>query len=462
MWCFTKLSAIFLSTFASWFFSLSAAFCGNIYYVSNNGMDSNTGVSQDDPWKTIAHVNKYHFLPGDKILFRRGDRWREQLRPQSGNWKGYITYGAYGSGPYPILLGSIDKSKSVDWTPNGQQTWFTIIKYQDVGNIIFDNGEVCGTKKWHLEDMNKQGDFYFDRISSKLYLFSATIPSKYYKKVECALTRHIIDESNTSYIIYQNLDLKYGAAHGIGGGNTHHIIIRSCDISFIGGGLQSTKRDGTPVRYGNGIEFWGKAHDNLVENCKLWDIYDAALTNQNKNRTVSQYNITYRNNVIWNSEYSFEYWNRPASSTTYRIFFEHNTCLFAGYGWGHGQRPNPTGRHLCFSASSARISDFVIKYNIFYQSRGPSLFVHHWTRKNFMSVIMDNNCWYQKKGPFFSFKNKITTVVYTLSEFGLYQKIWNKGRHSTAAIPTFVDVDNFDFRQLKKSPCFPTTDILQQ
>jgi len=62
-----------------------------------------------------------------------------------------------------------------------------------------------------------------------------------------------------------------------------------------------------PLR--NGIEFWSNARDCLVEGCRLWEIYDAALTNQG-NGTNQQVNITYRDNVIWNSEYSFEYWNR--------------------------------------------------------------------------------------------------------------------------------------------------------
>ena len=78
------------------------------------------------------------------------------------------------------------------------------------------------------------------------------------------LARHIIDQS-TAQLRRSTTDLalKYGAAHGIGGRNTHHITSRNCDFGYIGGGDQ-IGGDRT-VRFGNGVEFWGDAHDNLVE-----------------------------------------------------------------------------------------------------------------------------------------------------------------------------------------------------
>ncbi|MFT5863666.1 MAG: hypothetical protein ACI828_002332, partial [Flavobacteriales bacterium] len=35
------------------------------YYVSNNGDDTNSGLSPNDPWLTINKVNSSIFLPGD-------------------------------------------------------------------------------------------------------------------------------------------------------------------------------------------------------------------------------------------------------------------------------------------------------------------------------------------------------------------------------------------------------------
>ena len=68
------------------------------YYVSNNGSDTNNGLSPDTAWKTIARVNQDTYIPGDKILFERGGKWENTtLQPQgSGSAEAYITIGAYG------------------------------------------------------------------------------------------------------------------------------------------------------------------------------------------------------------------------------------------------------------------------------------------------------------------------------------------------------------------------------
>jgi len=45
------------------------------YYVAAAGNDSNVGTDTGHPWKTVAKVNGATFLPGDLILFNRGDAW---------------------------------------------------------------------------------------------------------------------------------------------------------------------------------------------------------------------------------------------------------------------------------------------------------------------------------------------------------------------------------------------------
>ena len=149
--------------------------------------------------------------------------------------------------------------------------------------------------------------------------------------------------TDSHYIIYDGLHIAYGAAHGFGGAFTHDVIIRNCDISFIGGGHQPDRKVPRRVRYGNGIEFWSTAFNNVVENCRIWDIYDAGVTNQSVKK-CSQFNIYYRNNIIWNCEYSFEYWNRPETSVTHDIYFENNICLNAGYGWSNKERDRKSTR----------------------------------------------------------------------------------------------------------------------
>ncbi|MFX0202567.1 MAG: right-handed parallel beta-helix repeat-containing protein [Candidatus Hodarchaeota archaeon] len=74
---------------------------------ASNGNDNYDGLSPSAAWKTIAKVNNSSFDPGDQILLKRGETWREQLVvPSSGSAASPITFGAYESGNNPIIKGS--------------------------------------------------------------------------------------------------------------------------------------------------------------------------------------------------------------------------------------------------------------------------------------------------------------------------------------------------------------------
>lgn len=585
---------------------------GRTFYVSSSlGDDRNDGLSVKSPWRSLEKVNSAQLLPGDRVLFKRGDVWRGQLTPQSGSEGVPITYGAYGEGEKPLILGSVSRNKPSQWEQVGDNLWATtkptfteveplsdftaspwtvhfegsakvrfsisktnaknalpmvrieciqsgtapnhiqlynrrlslragdyfeftfrircskpfvlshivlmketapwtaygispalkievsrdwkdviirfkatqtandgritiylggtlpsdsVLEFQplswrrllcndadelslDVGNIIFDGGRFVGSKKWSLKDLKHQGDFWYDAQNWRVVIYSERNPAQLHKSIELALRRHIIEQSNKHHIVYENLSLRYGAAHGIGGGNTHHIIVRNCDISYIGGGHQFTTPDGRPVRFGNGVEFWGNAHDNLVEGCRIWEVYDAALTNQNEVPNVRQFNIIYRHNVVWNCEYSFEYWNRPESSETFNIRFEHNTCVNAGYGWGHSQRPDPNGRHLMFFFNSARTSKFYVRYNIFYNATESCLRMDNDWRQG---LFMDYNCWHQPNGVFAWLL--FCKLLFTPQHFKDYQSQTGLDVHSIFADPKFVNIQKLDFRLTEDSP----------
>jgi len=265
----------------------------------------------------------------------------------------------------------------------------------DVGNIIFNNEALCGIKVWNETDLTSQGKFWYDEDHDLLKMYSVSNPAGYYSNIELGMRYSCISQGNKSYIIYENLDLRYGC-FGISGGNTHHIWIKDLDISFIGGGDQYGG-DQT-VRLGNGIEFWNAAHDNIVERCTFNQIYDAALTAQGKDTSgFEAYNLYFRNNIIDSSEYSFEYWERDESSIAHDIYFENNTCLNAGCGWGHSQRSDPNGTHLMFYSHAAQIKDVYVRNNIFCNSSDWS--VRWWNAADVNKVVLSHNCWYESSGP---------------------------------------------------------------
>lgn len=313
----------------------------------------------------------------------------------------------------------------------------------DVGNIIFDHGEVCGWKKWSVAELHEPYDYYYDAASWRLFLCCPANPATLHESIECAMKRHVIDQSNAHHVIYDGLAVKYGAAHGFGGGNTHHLVIRNCDLGYIGGGHQFTQPSGRQVRYGNAIEFWGAAHDNLVENCRIWEIYDAALTNQGRDPSSKQVNITYRNNLICNAEYSFEYWNHPETALTRNIRFVNNTCINAGTVWSHAQRPDRNGSHLMFYSNTAMTSGVEVKYNVFYNvTEWGSRYTSGW--KTLPQI--DYNLWSSKDGVMVNWFGR------KIGPFEEYRKTTKLDTHSRFADPKFLDAAKGDYRLAPDSP----------
>ncbi len=114
------------------------------FYIAAAGNDSNVGTDTGHPWKTIAKVNGATFLPGDSILFNRGDAWygTSLTVPSSGSSGSPITFGAYGSGANPIIKGSVQLSTSgYVLAPN---TTTTIFARSDTGT----NSNDSATRNW--------------------------------------------------------------------------------------------------------------------------------------------------------------------------------------------------------------------------------------------------------------------------------------------------------------------------
>jgi parallel beta-helix repeat protein len=92
------------------------AYAATYYVDSIAGLNTNNGTSSSTPWQTIAKVNSSTFSPGDNILFKAGDTWREELMPPSSGASGTpITFGSYGSGVQPVIDG-LNVVASSSWT----------------------------------------------------------------------------------------------------------------------------------------------------------------------------------------------------------------------------------------------------------------------------------------------------------------------------------------------------------
>jgi hypothetical protein len=403
-----------------------------------------------------ARSSKPFPFPGVDVLegaspWTRHGRSAKADRPVGADWQTYrlaidASQTAAGGRLHVSLGGLIPAGAVFEFQPQGVHAATPNVVdplVADVGNIIFDGGAVCGWKKWSLDELTKPYEYYYDGPSQRVFLCSEGAPTSRHQSIELALGRHVINQGGISHVVYDGLAVMYGAAHGFGGGNTRNLIVRNCDLGYIGGAHQHTRPDGKPVRYGNAIEFWDAAHDHLVEGCRIWEVYDAALTNQGSSPDSKQTDITYRNNLIWNSEYSFEYWNRPETALTRNIRFVNNTCINAGGGWAHAQRPDPNGSHLMFYSNTAETSGIEVKYNIFYEHTDwGSRYSSGWK----VLPDMDYNLWHSSTGVMaYWFRQKI-------AGFDEYRQTTGLDANSRFADPKFLAPDRGDYRLAPDSP----------
>jgi parallel beta-helix repeat protein len=231
--------AIFLGMRIS---SVSAA----TFYVSNSGKDSNPGTSEAQPWKTIDKVNKSAFQPGDSVLLKRGDLWREQLRIV---WSGVdgspVTFGDYGTGDLPMLHGGTIIPPS-DWVgPDAQGIYSYSLGY-NIGNFSEDSVVLPQASDETLKD----GNWFIFR--SAIAPYPSTV---YYRPSSGTPANHItdrvgrgtcvsFDSGNNSYVTIQNISafLCVGIYATASNGSLHDITVKGS--SFKNAGIQFITRNG--------------------------------------------------------------------------------------------------------------------------------------------------------------------------------------------------------------------------
>jgi hypothetical protein len=426
-------------------------YVGSTFYVdSENGNDNNDGRSDTSAWQTLGKVNSVNFAAGSVVRFKCGGLWRGQFRPNgSGDSINQIVFTSYGTGEKPIIQNSVARNNLGDWveTSAGSGIWQansdTIL---DIGNLIFDHGVAWGTKKDSLEKLKTELDFYKEVTSNRVFMRCDGNPANKFSSIELAITHDCVNFSARNYLVFDGFTVRYGGRHGFCGYNAKNIIIRRCDICWIGGGYQEHEGNQT-TRLGNGVEFWIGAENSLVENNRIWEIYDAALTNQGGG-TIIQKNITYRNNIIWNSEFSFEIWNRDSDAIMENILFENNTCVDAGKCWAHDQRPDPNGTHVLSYSNRATTSTVVIRNNIFSNSANQCVRMDLDWRS--FGLVQDNNL-------YFTYPNgKIMMWLgdNNFYSFEKYQQELELDKHSVFTNPSFANPHIRDYRLSTGSPDF--------
>ena len=242
----------------------TSAFLGTTYYVSNTGNDALDGKSEINAWKTISKVNSSTFNAGDRILFNKGDTWREEKLtvPRSGTVGSYMQFGSYGTGNRPQIFGS---KISTGWSDQGSNIWRSTTTFTDPSTIsdILSGGDVFfvkldGTVSWGIKTATLNADYKWRMSGSYIEVFSVGTPSSYYSSVEVPQQTYIIFLDFKNYLNFTGLHIAYCtevAISGHEGGtgvNGQGLTIDDCEVGCVG---IKNEGYGTEAYYSN---FWVK------------------------------------------------------------------------------------------------------------------------------------------------------------------------------------------------------------
>ena len=265
------------------------------YYVDNSCTDTNVGSAtvdgtEYDPvtpactggaakyFTTIADINAAAatLAPGDSILFRKGQTWREQLTvPESGTEGNVYTFGAFGTGADPIISGADLITHGTAWSatsPVPESGGIFVADAEDGGVTDWTGVTTGGTATFAGSSASKNNGTYgyeatsdgtnnafgyktFDAQTDIYFRTYFKIVSGYsqpntYINVFLALkdsdgnigARCYLYQSNETTIV-MNCNMPYGAYNSISGGNNtitqnewHRLEVRFKVDGSVGGG----------------------------------------------------------------------------------------------------------------------------------------------------------------------------------------------------------------------------------
>jgi hypothetical protein len=222
------------------------------YYVdSANGSDSNPGTITK-PWKTIAKVNATTLQPGQSVGFNRGGLWREMLMAkQSGAAGSPITFGVYGTGAEPQILGSSSASSTADWTQDTgtRNCWYTAALAAVPTFVWRDNVFMRPvTSEALLASGADTSNYYFNSVNKKVYVYATSNPTTGGHAFEIGQRAFAFYALGKSYLVIHGLTGKYtnNAIFNLDTGSSY-CIIDGVAASFGMKGIRTSSTTGNQV-----------------------------------------------------------------------------------------------------------------------------------------------------------------------------------------------------------------------
>jgi hypothetical protein len=237
-------------------------------------------------------------------------------------------------------------------------------------------------------------------------------PGEVFTDIEAVPRRPMICVGRNDHVTVDNLCLMYIGCHAItAGGHVVGLHVTNCEIGWIGGTIQhyfGTDPNypqggrGTVTRFGNGIEIYGGCDDYTVENCYVYQCYDAGITHQvsTGGKKYTMTNVLYKDNLVEYCVYSIEYFlemnNGDTESYMDGIEMCGNILRHSGYGWGQQRHNTWTPAHIKGWSYTNNARNYTVHDNIF--DRAAYRMVHLVAQKQESCPKMYGNTYIQHEG----------------------------------------------------------------
>ena len=399
---------------------------GKVYYIANDGDDHNNGRSAKYPWKTLARSYQAGLQPGDVVLLKRGDLWREVLECANG-----VTYSAYGEGEKPRIYGSpesgADKAKwELYYDQDGVKIWRFYKDIYDCGCIVFNDGESYAlrvfsgwdgeretlnhdlSKPFNMIDELKVNHQYYHDLTGSYDLCNAseglpteklkgTIylrcdegnPGELYDDLEfvSALSQYE-DKGFGLVIVYDkdvvidNLCMRYSVRPTVFS-QTASCTVRNCEVGWEGGEMLGLDEHNGAA--GEGIRIAGNC---VVKHNYVYQCFDGGVNIEPSYETegdrywmIEYHNILVEDNLVeyCNSGFFLTGITREIDEidrVLRDITFRNNDVLFSGYGWSGDpdydfgwKHPTVIGNAVLLGYHDYPVENYVFENNTFYKAK---------------------------------------------------------------------------------------------
>ena len=146
------------------------------YYIAAGGNDTNSGLSASAPLQSLAKIGSLNLLPGDQVLFNRGDTFRGPLSlSRSGTPNNPIVIDAYGTGNLPALSGAVPVT---NWSNISGNLWQA--SFPGAGSLVtglYSNGVSLQLGRWPRLTAPNGGYLTADSATGQVQLTSAALGS---------------------------------------------------------------------------------------------------------------------------------------------------------------------------------------------------------------------------------------------------------------------------------------------